>query len=378
MNITLTSLRGAVLAAVLALAACWVPHMALGVPAGQVMPNELGASVEARVPSGGGVAPPPAQEPGPGTITQDDLHITTTDGETSATVPESAVRVQLGAGQTAIRVDLSTIDIPVNVTLPGAAVDALTGKGATLTIDTQQADVVLPPGSLPSGWDVTVRVEPALALPSLPPGLELVGQAVNIEVLTGEHAAALNKRVTLILAYDTSRAGDPAALFVYRINEDGTLTCLGGDIENGNAVVDLAHLSKYAVMQYRTALADIAGHWAKRDILFMNARGIVKGVSATSFAPERPVTRAEFAALMLRVLGITAYRPSEPTFGDVTPDRWYYGEVEAAYRAGLVKGVGADRFEPDRTNTREEMAVLVLRALKYAGTGLTPDTGDTT
>ena len=48
---------------------------------------------------------------------------------------------------------------------------------------------------------------------------------------------------------------------------------------------------------------DIADHWAKTDIDYLTAKGIVNGVSDTEFAPEKPVTRAEFLTLVLKALG---------------------------------------------------------------------------
>jgi hypothetical protein len=51
------------------------------------------------------------------------------------------------------------------------------------------------------------------------------------------------------------------------------------------------------------AFTDIAEHWAKLDIDYMTAKGMVNGISDTEFAPERPVTRAEFLALVLRSVG---------------------------------------------------------------------------
>ncbi|MEW5762765.1 MAG: S-layer homology domain-containing protein [Bacillota bacterium] len=348
-------------------------------PPGDVISNELTAVITVSSGGGGGGAPPPPPPPAPvpGTIGTDELDITTSNGETSAIVPEDVVQTRLEAGEAAIAVDLRSIDTPLNIVLPQAAVAALADRGATLTVATAWAELMLPPGSLPAERDVTVRVEAAIVPPGLPPTVQPVGQAVNVEVHTAAGQASLAKRVTLVLGYDTSRAGDPAALFVYRLSDDGTLTCLGGSVANGRAAVDLAHLSRYGVMAYRSSLADVAGHWAKRDILFMNARGIVRGVSATSFAPERPVTRAEFAALMLRVLGLAEYRPAQATFADVAPGKWYFGAVEAANRAGLVKGVSGGRFDPLRAITREEMAVLVLRALEKAAASPALDPAET-
>lgn len=312
----------------------------------------------------------------PGTITPETT--TTPDGETNANVTESAVQAELAAGSTSVTVDVSTVETPVNVTVSGTSVDALASKGASLTVDTRWIDLTIPAGSLPSGQNITVSVAPVATPPVLPANVQLVGDTVSVEVKAGDGAATISKSVTLVFAYDSSSATDEANLFVYRINDDGTLTCVGGSVAGGKVSVDLAHLSKYAVMQYRCGFNDTANHWAKRNIYFMNARGVVKGVSATSFAPERAVTRAEFAAVMLRTMGLAEIRPETPTFTDAPSGKWYYGAVEAAYQAGLIKGIGGGKLAPERTITREEMAAIVMRVLEKASAGVTLAPGETT
>lgn len=109
---------------------------------------------------------------------------------------------------------------------------------------------------------------------------------------------------------------------------------------------------------------DIIGHWAQNDIEIMAAKGIVTGVTPTTFEPERAVTRAEFATLVVKTLNVVSDIP--PEFSDVGPDDWFYPYVNAAANAGLI--VGSDGyFRPDDLITREEMAVIVAKAYMYAG-----------
>jgi hypothetical protein len=146
----------------------------------------------------------------------------------------------------------------------GVAVSALEQKGVSLTLDTKWADLVIPAGAVSGQGDVTVKVEP-VAAPALPSGVSLAGDVVNVEVKRGGSAVGLAKRVTLVLAYNQSLAADQDTVFAYRLNEDGSLTCLGGTVAAGKVTVDLSHLSKYAALVYQSGFGDIAGHWAKRD-----------------------------------------------------------------------------------------------------------------
>lgn len=109
---------------------------------------------------------------------------------------------------------------------------------------------------------------------------------------------------------------------------------------------------------------DTTDHWARDDIALLAKQGIVEGVDAQHFEPERPVTRAEFAVLLVRGLGLS--ETAEPAdFEDVRADAWYAGAVNAAADAGLILGY-QNRFRPDDRITREEMTVMLVRAYHLA------------
>ncbi|HEY8528707.1 MAG TPA: S-layer homology domain-containing protein [Paenibacillaceae bacterium] len=83
------------------------------------------------------------------------------------------------------------------------------------------------------------------------------------------------------------------------------------------------------------------------------------------FGPQRPVTRAEFAAMLVRVLGLED-TASGTAFADVPADAWYAPAVRAAKAAGIAEGTGGGAFRPDDPVTREQAAVFLHRALGVA------------
>ena len=90
------------------------------------------------------------------------------------------------------------------------------------------------------------------------------------------------------------------------------------------------------------------------------------GVSATSFAPELPLSRAMAVTILHRV----AQEPSviaSPGFSDVPTGLWYSDAVTWAYEHGIVEGVGGGRFAPYAIITREELATLLLRYAEFSG-----------
>ena len=57
--------------------------------------------------------------------------------------------------------------------------------------------------------------------------------------------------------------------------------------------------------------------------------------------------------------------PNNPIFSDVTNGTWYTSSVEWAYENGIINGVGNDCFAPERTITREEFAAMLYRYTEY-------------
>lgn len=127
---------------------------------------------------------------------------------------------------------------------------------------------------------------------------------------------------------------------------------------NGNSI--------YTVLSVTKTFSDIAQHWAKADIELLASKLVINGVSETSFAPNNNITRAEFAALLVRTLGLSL-DASSTAFADVKSSDWFAGAIGAAVKAKLVDGFDGNRFKPNDTITREQMAVMVTRAIAAVG-----------
>lgn len=113
---------------------------------------------------------------------------------------------------------------------------------------------------------------------------------------------------------------------------------------------------------------DIRNHWAQADIEFMVSQGFIAGTGEHVFAPDTTITRAELTALLVRVLGLKEDESSSP-FSDVKTGQWHAGYVGAAVKAGLIRGYGDGTFRPDHPITREEIAVIMVKAMEYIGKG---------
>lgn len=105
--------------------------------------------------------------------------------------------------------------------------------------------------------------------------------------------------------------------------------------------------------------------WAEDAIENLAGMGIIKGVSGTLFKPGNTITKAEFAAIVVRAFGLETAPVG--SLADVRYDKWYYREVMIAENFGVISGDKNNRFYPESPITREEMALMVYKALEASG-----------
>jgi hypothetical protein len=115
--------------------------------------------------------------------------------------------------------------------------------------------------------------------------------------------------------------------------------------------------------QQTVNLHDVAGHWALDNIHKLVAQGCISGYPDGSFKPDSTITRAEFAAVLVKAFKLED--TDGKTFTD-TAAHWAKDYIAAAAANGLVNGYANGAFGPDDLITREQMAVMIVKAAKLA------------
>lgn len=110
---------------------------------------------------------------------------------------------------------------------------------------------------------------------------------------------------------------------------------------------------------------DIGGHPYRAAIEALAESGAINGMGDGTFSPDLTMDRAQFCAVTVRALELAPLE--QDFFSDVKNPSWYRGYVGAAFRAGIVEGVGGGKFAPNATITRQEAAVMLCRAAKILG-----------
>jgi S-layer homology domain len=104
------------------------------------------------------------------------------------------------------------------------------------------------------------------------------------------------------------------------------------------------------------------GYWAKQPIENTGTVGLVNGYPDGTFRPDRALTRAELATLLVRARGIKLpNRQARKVFKDVKPTFWAAKYIEVARREGLVKGYPDKTYRPNNKITKAEGIAVLAR-----------------
>ena len=188
----------------------------------------------------------------------------------------------------------------------------------------------------------------------------------TLDSAEGNNQMATEQCFYALVAADRSENGKSS---LYRMNDVVKNTAKPNTNINKSKADDSVNVP--GVTAPGTTFSDIKNHANKAAIEELASRGIINGMSKDTFAPNKTMTRAEFAAIVTRALGLAA--KDTKAFTDVPSSKWYAGYIGAANSSGIVNGVGGGKFNPDGTITRQEAAAMVARAAKLCGLDTTMD-----
>ncbi|RIE00689.1 S-layer homology domain-containing protein [Cohnella faecalis] len=121
--------------------------------------------------------------------------------------------------------------------------------------------------------------------------------------------------------------------------------------------------STYSIVWHPLEFKDVANHWSKAAVNDMGSRMVISGVGNDLFNPDQDITRAEFAAIIVRGLGLKLEKGNSP-FADVKAADWYSSAIQTAYSYGLINGFDDGTFRPLDKVTREQAMLIIAKAMK--------------
>jgi hypothetical protein len=132
------------------------------------------------------------------------------------------------------------------------------------------------------------------------------------------------------------------------------------------AVINSLTNSVYTLIYNPVEFVDVEGHWAQDVVNDMASRKVINGYADGTFAPNGNITRAEFAAIIIRALGLPEITGGS-SFDDVASNDWYCGSIETAVDYGLITGYSDGTFCPNDEITREQAMTIIARAMSITG-----------
>ncbi|GGD89099.1 S-layer homology domain-containing protein [Paenibacillus nasutitermitis] len=258
------------------------------------------------------------------------------------TLPASLIDVPALLSQLGTNIDLSEITIRIAIT------NVPEQKASFLTKDGQNVQVIAPAVD----FSITAVYQ---------------GREVKVDTFN----AYVERTIAIPDGVDPSKITTGVVVLA-----DGSILHVPTKVTQANgtyyAVINSLTNSVYSVIYNVKTFEDISSHWSKASIEDMASRLILNG-TGNQFLPDDAITRAEFAAIMVRALGLSTVQQSA-VFSDVSKSDWFYEAVSMASSYGLLQGYPDDSFRPDRSISRQEAMAITAKAMAIAGmeTAMTP------
>ncbi|MEA4847019.1 MAG: S-layer homology domain-containing protein [Clostridiaceae bacterium] len=354
--------------------------------------------------SGGGYtpsAPSPApiiteKQPDMPTTAQQSVTGTVKDGVLSATITEQMVKDAIKAAQDAAKKSGKEVDgialgfnvtgtgsyTSLNASIDAGAIDCLKETGVKFVkIGSSVLDITIEAGAIAeidkqSSGTVTVSAKPLTKLSDA--ARKLIGNRPVFNITVSyqkngktEYVSNFGKgTVTLGIAYKAASSENTGNLFGVYVDKNGKPQLLTkSSYENGRLIFSRNSLSTYGV-GYKApapAFTDAVKHWAKDNIDFVASRNLISGTTATTFAPNTSLTRADFLMALGRLSGADVSNYKTSSFTDIKASDTAMPYIEWAVGSKIVSGYGNGKFGPTDLITREQMAVMMQNYAKATG-----------
>jgi hypothetical protein len=289
----------------------------------------------------------------------------------------------------------------VEAAIPTAAAKELAKANVAVTISTDCGTAEIPADTLKNivsqagNSDLKVTVENK----KTEEAAKAAGGTENLEKVAGVNSDALAKadvvEVTMTagdknitkfgggkLTLRLPLAGNQKAGSLYKgaaISADGTTESITAKcvVENGvkYAEVGTSHLTTFVITneELKNPFTDVkSGDYFFQPVLWAVDKEVTGGMTADTFAPNAGCTRAQMVTFLWRAAG-KPWASANKHFSDVADGAYYKDAVEWAIAAGITNGISEDKFNPNGSVTREQLASFIYRYAQSKDSSLKTD-----
>lgn len=259
-------------------------------------------------------------------------------GSISYTLPASKINIENISEQVGRQVELKDIKVSIKIEEPSAAIVKIVQD----TADREAYQLI----AKPVAFEITCTSG---------------SKTVQISAFNGY----VERTIAIPDGVDPSKITTGVVL-----NEDGTFSHVPTVVTviKGKYYAKINSLSNstYSVIYNKMEFNDVKTHWARNSITNMGSRLVVDGDGNGAYRPNSDMTRAEFAAIIGKALGLRT-EEGKSTFADVKATDWYHGYTMTASSYGIVTGYDSATFAPEDKITREQAMTMIARAMKITG-----------
>ncbi|WP_053955277.1 Ig-like domain-containing protein [Inediibacterium massiliense] len=251
-------------------------------------------------------------------------------------------------------------------------------KDKDAKVEKYNAVIEIPKGAIDENTYVKIEKQDNVSNLKLSENEKIIGSVYEI---TKDKSKDFKKAITITLPFEKSKIDkDKEELSLCFYDESNKkwveLENVKVDFEKGKISGQVTHFTKFAVIsmkiekevikepvnqEIKVDLKDTKGHWAEGFIKELVQKQAISGYPDQTFKPDQNITRAEFAAVVIKAFKLQ--HKEGKVFTD-TKDHWAKGVISTASAHGIVSGYEDGSFRPDEKITREQMAVMVVKASK--------------
>ncbi|WP_341281245.1 S-layer homology domain-containing protein [Paenibacillus sp. FSL H8-0537] len=294
------------------------------------------------------------------------------------TVVEQAQAKEAGSRIVTLTVESADHAKSVGISLSKAAVANLSaGKVDKVVVVTPFGTLTIQSTTLnaigkAAGNNIHVKVTQSEADTLTPEAKSVVGTRPVLDIAIESGTSSLStfggSSIQIDIPYTPAQGEDTSAIVAYYIDNDGKPSIMSNSsYSNGKVTFVTNHLSHYAVGYNKISFSDTNSHWGASFISYLAARDMIEGSGGNQFAPNKNITRAEFAKILADIAGADVSGNTTSAFGDVKAGDWYLPYVAWAAEHAIVQGTSSSTFKPNEPISREEMAVMLKRFTDQAG-----------
>lgn len=239
------------------------------------------------------------------------------------------------------------------------------------------AQIASSAGSSIADTNLIVQFEPVPSTASgTIDGLLLGANASKFSELTDIYLSASSPKASGALELSSDfwirLPGTPSTTTISLVQFDKTIAKLSSvphtPVQVTNALILRGKLSgnqTLVVTQHTVRFTNIDSHWAKPALEEMASKWIIDGQDGMPYQPDLKITRAEFAVMVAKGLGLTGSQETAQRFRDVPYGTTSSAYIGAATKAGIITGFKDGTFKPNNLITREQMAIMMIRVMDY-------------